>query len=96
MVSVTFLSPDSIASIVPDRWRYHDLVQDELRFLDRAEHIAAGDVGTNLGCGLESPTAVAVDGRDGDTTVDVVASQGNQAIERALDTIEDLADQTGG
>ena len=46
-------------------------------------------------CGSKSQSAVAVNRSDRDTAGDVVASQGNHAVERTLDAVEDAADQAG-
>ena len=76
--------------------RHHDLMQDRRRLLHRAEHVAADQVVSHLGDSGEVPLLLAVE--RGDllaTRQEVAARLLADDLQRALDAVVNILDQTG-
>ena len=72
----------------------HDLVQDDLRLLNRAKDVAGRYLVAHFGGGSEGPFFIAVKRRNFDAACEAVADFCADFLQRALDTVVDIGNQS--
>ena len=78
-----------------DSGGHHDFVEYYFRFLHGTQHIAAGDGITGFCGGNKVPQNIPLQRGHFHASLEAVAGNGHNGIQRTLDTVIDTADQTG-